>query len=188
VIRNLSRRERIIGIIGLVALVTILGWEYGVGPALERSRTAARLGPARRDVLARRHDLLARKPAIARELEVTNQRLAELSGRFLPGATPAVAASELQKLVKDLAVTAKTEVRSERILPAVERGELLEVPIEVTVSGEIGDLVTLLRQLDATPRLLSIQDVRIRVVNVSQPRELFTTLTLSGFIAGKAKG
>jgi Tfp pilus assembly protein PilO len=187
-IRNLSGRERIISIIGLVALVLILGWEFGVSPALERGRAAAQLAPVRRDVLSRRYDLLARKSAIARELEVTNQRLAQLAERFLPGATPAVAASELQKLVKDVAAQAKTEVRSERILPAVERGELLEVPIEVTVSGEIADLVTLLRQLDTTPRLLSIQDVRIRVVNVSQPRELFTTLTLSGFIAGKLKG
>jgi Tfp pilus assembly protein PilO len=187
-IRNLSGRERIVGIVGLVAAVLILGWVYGVGPALEQGRAAAQLAPVRRDLLGRRYDLLARKGTITRDLEMTNQRLAQLADRFLPGATPAVAASELQKLVKDLAAQAKTEVRSERILPAVERGELLEVPIEVTVSGEVGDLVTLLRQLDTTPRLLNIQDVRIRVVNVSQPRELFTTLTLSGFIAGKLKG
>jgi len=36
---------------------------------------------------------------------------------------------------------------------------------------------------------LTVKDLRVRVVNVSQPKELLATLTVSGFIlpAGKAK-
>jgi Tfp pilus assembly protein PilO len=93
-----------------------------------------------------------------------------------------VTASELQKLVKEMASQARTEVRSERILPPVDRGEILEIPIEITVSGEVRQLVELLSRIEAAPKLLSVQDLKLRVVNVSQPKDLLATITLSGFI------
>lgn len=181
-IASLSRRERwLIGAAVLVA-VAVFGWELVVEPIRERHHAAAELVPVREQLLARRQELVARRPAVAAELEEANRQLEALSVRFLPGATPAVAASELQKLVKDMAGQAGTEVRSERILPTVERGDLVEVPIEIAVSGEIRQLVDLLARLDRAPLLLAVQDVKVRVVNISQPRELLATLTLSGFI------
>ena len=126
--------------------------------------------------------------AIARELDATNSEIARASARFLTEAAPAVAASELQKLTKDMAAQANTEIRSERILPPVERGEILEIPVEIAVSGEIRQLVDLLSRLEAAPKLLTVQDLRVRVVNVSQPKELLATLTISGYILpGKSK-
>ena len=131
---------------------------------------------------------VARKPAVVTELQAVDERLQNLSGRFLTGGTPAVAAAELQKLAKDLAAQASTEIRSERILPPVERGELLEIPIEIAVSGEIRQLVDLLSRLEQTAKLLTVQDFKVRVVNIAQPRDLLATLILSGFILdGKAR-
>ena len=60
--------------------------------------------------------------------------------------------------------------------------------MEIAVSGEIRQLVDLLAKLESAPKLVSVQDLRVRVVNVSQPRELLATLTVSGFILpGKSK-
>lgn len=64
----------------------------------------------------------------------------------------------------------------------MERADLLEIPIEVTVSGDIRQLVDLLTRLESTRKVLSVQDLKLRVVNVSQPREILATLTLAGFI------
>ena len=125
---------------------------------------------------------------IARDLEATNAQLQALADRFLPASTPAVAASELQNLVKEIAVKASTEIRSERILPAVERGELVEIPVEVAVSAEVRQLVDILAQLEQTSKLLTVQDLKIRVINVAQPKELLATITVSGYILpGKPK-
>jgi Tfp pilus assembly protein PilO len=181
-IGNLSGRERVLIGVGGVGAVLVLGWLFVVQPVADRYRAAAELVPAREQVLARRQELVGRKGSIVAELEATNQRIDQLSGRFLPGATPAVAASELQKLVKEIAAAATTEVRSERILPPVERGDLLEIPIEIAVSGEIRQLVDLLSRLERVPKLMTVQDLKVRVVNVSQPKDLLATLTLSGFI------
>jgi Tfp pilus assembly protein PilO len=183
VIGTLSRRERVLVTLAIVVAVLVFGWVAVVQPALERFAAAAELVPARRQVLSQRQELVARKAAILRDLEATNARLEELSGRFFPAATPAVVASELQKLVKEMAAQASTEVRSERILTPVDRGgDLLEIPIEIAVSADIRQLTDLLGRLERAPKLLAVQDLKIRVINVSQPKELLATLTLSGFI------
>jgi Tfp pilus assembly protein PilO len=187
-IGNLSRRERMFVGLGVVGVVAVLGWIFLLEPLLESSRLTSELVPSRSQVLARRLDLLARRDSVVRDLEATNAEIQRLSARFLAEAAPAVAASELQKLTKDMAAQASTEIRSERILPPVERGELLEIPVEIAVSGEIRQLVDLLARLEAAEKLLTVQDLRVRVVNVSQPRELLATLTVSGFILpGRSK-
>jgi type II secretory pathway component PulM len=181
-IGNLSSRERTVVLGGAAVAVLVGGWMLVVQPALERAHAAAELVPARLQVLARRQELVARRDAIAASLAATNTRLDEMSERFLTASTPAVAASELQQTVKEIAAQAAMEVRSERILPPVERADLLEIPIEVTVSGDIRQLVDLLARLESTRKVLSVQDLKLRVVNVSQPREILATLTLAGFI------
>ncbi len=169
---SLSRRERRL-IMGAVAVAVLVGgWLLLVEPAMERNRIAQEVIPARQELLARRLELVSRKDAIAGDLEAVNGKINTLGGRFLTAATPGVAASELQKIVKDTAGQVNTEVRSERILPTVDRGEILEVPIEITVSGEIRQLVDLLARLETAPKLLTIQDLKLRVVNVSQPKEI----------------
>jgi Tfp pilus assembly protein PilO len=187
-IGNLSRRERLI-IIGAVAVAIVVGgWLFIVEPIRERNALTAELVPVREDVLARRRELVARKGAVAAEMQAVDQRIEKLSSRFLTAAAPAVAASELQNLAKSMAAAAKMETRSERILPVVERGELVEIPVEIAVSGEIRELVDLLNRLDASPKLIRVQDLKVRVMNITQPKDLLATMTLSGFIRpGKTK-
>ncbi|MBI1848004.1 MAG: type 4a pilus biogenesis protein PilO [Candidatus Rokubacteria bacterium] len=180
-IGSFSSRERVVVAGGLVAAV-LIGGVVTVDRIRERYRTAAELTPVREQVLAQRQELVARRGAFASELEATNARIKAVSGRLLTAATPPVAASELQKLAKDMAAQASTEIRSERILPPVERGELLEIPVEIAVAGEIRQLVDLLARIERTPKLLTVQDLKVRVVNVTQPKELLVTLTVSGFI------
>jgi len=167
----------------------LLGWFFVISPLLAKSTATADLVPERERLLVRRMDLLARRNQIAADLEDANARVERLNGRLLTAAAPAVAASELQKLVKDMAAEARTDIRSERILPPEERGELLEIPVEIAVSAEIRQLVDLLARVESAQKLLTVKDLRVRVVNVSQPKELLATLTVSGFILppGKAK-
>ncbi|HZF05113.1 MAG TPA: type II secretion system protein GspM [Patescibacteria group bacterium] len=186
---KVSPRERAIIVGGAAVVTLILGWFFVINPLLAKSTATADLVPERERLLVRRMDLLARRNQIAAELEEANARVERLNGRLLTAAAPAVAASELQKLVKDMAAEARTDIRSERILPPEERGELLEIPVEIAVSAEIRQLVDLLARVEGAQKLLTVKDLRVRVVNVSQPKELLATLTVSGFILppGKAK-
>jgi type II secretory pathway component PulM len=186
---RLSPRERMIVMGGAAILAVVAVWLLVVAPLRERTQATADLVPERERLLIRRMDLLARRGQIAAELESANARLERVNARLLTAAAPAVAASELQKLVKDMAAEARTDIRSERILSPEERGELLEIPVEIAVSAEIRQLVDLLARVEGAQKLLTVKDLRVRVVNVSQPKELLATLTVSGFILppGKAK-
>jgi hypothetical protein len=187
-IGNLSGRERAMVGLALAVGVILGGWLLVVEPILEHNRSAADLVPVREQVLLQKRELIARRAAITAELDATSAKFDKLAEGFLTSATPAVAASELQKIVKDMAAQAKTEVRSERILPPVDRGELLEIPVEIAVSCEIRQLVDLLARLEGATKLVPIQDLKVRVVNLSQPKELLVTLTISGFILPGAQG
>ena len=179
---SLSRRERVLIGMAVVAALAIGGWLFVIEPIRERNRSAEELVPAREQLLTRRQELLGRRESINAELASVNTRIATHAARFLSEGTPAVAASELQKIAKEMASQASTEIRSERILTPVERGEMLEIPIEIAVSGEIRQLVDLLTRLEASGKMLTVQDLKIRVMNVSQPKDLLATMTLSGFI------
>jgi Tfp pilus assembly protein PilO len=186
-ISNLAHRERILVVLCLAVAIAVAGWQLVVQPVRARNQDAADLRPAREQMLARRQELIASKNAITGDLANVNAKIDTLSARLLTavtihGASPAVAASELQKIAKEMAAAAAMEVRSERILPPVERGELLEIPLEIAVSGEIRNLVDLLTRLEGAPKLVTVKDLKIRVMNIAQPKELLATITLSGYI------
>ena len=163
-IENLSPRERTIVLAGGAVIVVVLAWLFVITPLLDRSSATRDLVPERESALTRRLDLLARRNQITAELEAANARIDHLAARLLTAAAPAVAASELQKLVKDMAAEAATEIRSERILPPEERGELLEIPVEIAVSAEIRQLVDLLARETLALQPDDIQSAKIGAV------------------------
>jgi Tfp pilus assembly protein PilO len=179
---SLSSRERVVVGVGAVVALVIGGYLLVVEPILARSRAAETTVTAREAALERRRLLVAQRPRLAEELAAVDARLEMEARRLLRGPTAPLAASELQKLVKDLLAAGNVEVRSERVLPASDQNGLQEVPIELTIMGSIRDTVNALARLERADRLLALKDFKIRVVAVGQPRELLTTLTVAGYL------
>lgn len=182
----LTRRERVSIGTGVVAALALTGYIYAAEPVMNRQRELAELIPAREATLEQRRLLIAQRDRLVGELGAITTRLQEASARLLPGPTAPLAASQLQKLVKDVAASANVEARSERVLPPLDRGGLQEVPIEIAVAGNIRETTTLLSQLErmreGTGPLVTLKSVRIRVVAVGQPRGILTTLTVTGYL------
>ena len=179
---SLGRRERALIGFGMGAVLLIGIYFYLVEPLVDRAREAAGRTVAREAALERKRLLIAQGPRIAEELQSVTKRLESESARLLRGPTAPLAASELQKLVKDVAASSNMEVRSERVLPSTDREGLQEVPIEIIVAGSIRDTMTALYRLEHADRLLMIKDLKMRVVSVGQPRELLTTVTVAGYV------
>jgi Tfp pilus assembly protein PilO len=179
----LQRRERRLLVLGAVVAAGVLGYMYVIEPLRDRHDQVQTLIAGREDLLARQQRLVARRGLYAQEREGLKEEIAQRRGRLLPGDKPPLAASELQKLVKTTAQDTGVEVRSERVLPVVEWGAYVEVPVEVTLSGPIRSMVQFLQRVEAVPAQVSIQDVKLRVVSVAAPRELLATVALTGYIA-----
>ena len=179
---TLTRRERVIVGAGAVVALAVGGYLFLVEPLLTRARDAEAMVPAREATLERRRLLVSQRPRLAEELAALEEWLERESARLLRGPTPPLAASELQKLVKDLLPAGGVEVRSERVLPPADQQGLQEIGVELTLVGSIRDTVAALARLERTDRLLTLRDVRIRVVAPGQPRELMTTVTIAGYL------
>jgi Tfp pilus assembly protein PilO len=177
-----TRRERSMIVLAVVIGVGILGYAYVFEPLQEWKQAGADSIPTREATLERRRLLVARRSTITAEIEKATNRIDAMAPRWLKGPTPTLAASELQTLIKGLADQAGAEMRSERILPVVERAGLQEVPIEITAASSLREAVRLLYDLGHATKILTVQDVKIRVVAVGQPRDLLTTFTISGYL------
>lgn len=184
---TLSARERTIVGAGAIVAIVVGGYLLLVEPLVARSRAADATVPAREATLERRRLLVGQRPRLAEELTAVDARLEKESARLLRGPTPPLAASELQKLVKDLLPGANVEVRSERVLPPTDLQGVQEISIELAIVGNIRDTVTALARLEQTDRLLALKDVKIRVAAAGQPRDLLTTLTVAGYLLPGAK-
>lgn len=178
----LSRRERSLIGLGVAAAAIVAAYLYGVEPLLARQRATAELAATREATLERRRLLIAQRDRLASEKAILATRLEAGTARLLAGPTPPLAAAELQRIAKEAATAASVEVRSERVLPTTDLGGLLEIPIELTVAGTVRETATLFAQLDGTARLVTIKDIKIRLVAPGQPRDLTTTLTVSGYL------
>lgn len=185
---TLTNRER--GLMGLTvgALLAVAVYLYVVEPLVVKNRELAELAPAREATLEARRRLIAQRARLNEELAVAQQGFEAQTARLLPGPTPPLAASELQKLVKEVAALANVDVRSERVLPPTDLAGLQEVAVELTVAGNVRETMTLLYQIERTSRLLTVKEVKVRVVAVGQPRELLTTLTVAGYLLPRGGG
>jgi len=179
---TLTLRERVIVGVGAVLALVLGGYLFLVEPLLTRARDAEAMVPVREATLERRRLLVSQRPRLAEDLAAVTERLETESARLLRGPTPPLAASELQKLVKELLPVGGVEVRSERVLPTADHQGLQEVGLELTLTGSLRDTVAALARLERTDRLLALKDVKIRVVAPGQARELLTTLTVAGYL------
>jgi type II secretion system (T2SS) protein M len=179
---TLTLRERVIVGVGAVLALVLGGYLFLVEPLLTRARDAEAMVPVREATLERRRLLVGQRPRLAEDLAAVTARLETESARLLRGPTPPLAASELQKLVKELLPAGGVEVRSERVLPTADHQGLQEVGLELTLTGSIRDTVSALARLERTDRLLALKGVKIRVVAPGQARELLTTLTVAGYL------
>jgi type II secretory pathway component PulM len=179
---RLKSRERTVVILGLIVVLATSVYVLLVEPTLARQHEADTMIPAREATLERRRVLIAQRDRLTQEQEALGREIEEASAGFLPGPTPPLAASALQKIMKTLASGASVEVRSERVLAPQDLSGVLEIPIELTVAGSIRQIVTLLARLERAPSVLSVKDLKIRVAAPGQPRELAATLVVSGYL------
>lgn len=105
------------------------------------------------------------KQAVNRAYQNLQKTLALAEGQLLTGTNPAVASADLQEIIKNLTRTLGVQVTSTKVLPPLESGVYLEVPIEIQMSCTIDQLVMMLYRLEHHEKLLVITEL-----DVNSPR------------------
>jgi hypothetical protein len=162
-LRRLSPREQRIVIGGGAVAGLILLAAFGVLPYYqrwsERSATIAAAGEQR----DRLRTLVASESAFRQALVGRQAARGTWGARLVSGSTPALAASELQVLVRRYAELSAVEVDRVNVVgePTPIEGGLTAIPLQLAAQGDIHGLVQLLSLIQDGERLLVVDDLTV---------------------------
>jgi len=168
VARAISGRERVMLLVAVIALVAY----FGARPLLQKvtflgRRSGDRLAD-QMTVIAGYRTAVGREGLLKAEVATLDAKIGSYEGALLPGATPPLAAADLQTLLKAVSERAGLKIQSEKILPHVKRGSYLEIPVQIVANGDIRNLKEFLVAVDASRVFVAVKDLAIRTVKRRQ--------------------
>ena len=135
-------------------------------------------------ILAKYQALVASRAKIAKANQAIKSALAATESQFLDGSNPAVAASDLQEIIKTLAREHGVQLTSTKILPTQEAGPYLEVPVQVQFSSSIGQMLDIIYHLEHHKKLLFIPEVEINAPRTMKGEDSGAFLQINLVVSG----
>jgi general secretion pathway protein M len=160
-IENLSKKRQRRLAIGLLNVIALLLVTLVVFPIWSINDSYE----SRIDQLQIRLERLRSNAAADEALRPQYERLVRsqtTAGHHLKSDTEAVAAAELQRLVKGIVTRNSTQILSTQILPAAEEQGFVRVSLKVRLRGSIGGIVRSLYDIEANPTFLFLDKMSIR--------------------------
>jgi len=188
---RLSKRERGMALLACSIFFLVLGHYFVVEPYSARREWVKSQLEIQTNLLERQNRYLKRRTQIEGDLRRLKTKLETLKSSLLGGDTPPVSASALQETVRKIAAKEGVQIVSTRVLSPKPVGSFLTISVQLEVSGEVGQLVNLIRGIESNAKLLAVSEVNIRSLasRVNRRRRpilrsrgsLRTTLVISGF-------
>jgi heme exporter protein D len=135
-------------------------------------------------VLAKYRALVGSRARIAKANQAIKSALTGAEGQFLDGSNAAVAASDLQEIIKTLAREHGVQLTSTKILPTQEAGPYLEVPVQIQFTSSIGQMLDILYSLGHHKKLLFIPEVEISAPRTMKAEESGEFLQINLVVSG----
>jgi len=179
--RRLSRRERRVVTVG--ALVSVLAL-LGVGvvlPFVSRWQDREATIQAKQSQLAQLRTLVEAETATQQTLSARLRERTALRERLLTGATPALAASDLQALLQGYADGSRVSLTRVDLVaqPGAAGDESLPaIPVRLSAHGDIHGLAGLLSRLQYGEKLLVIDEFMVNVGDVAGDRPDLLTFSV----------
>lgn len=178
---KVSERERKFIVLGAVAVFLIIIYHlYGLYS--DYKTKVEDYAGTRIIMLEKQLAKLSGREGLEQRAEEFKKEVGRREKLFLSGSKAPVAAAELQKTIKDIAASLSIEIRLERALNPVDEDYFTSVPVEIGFTSSTARLKGLLERLRATPFLLTVSEMKIRVLNISKPEDINVTLVVSGYI------
>lgn len=178
---NIKERERKFLVIGGIAvLLVVLYQSFSWYSNLKEH--VKDVTYSKQFLLQKQLNKLSEKEEIEKRIKEAVQELKLEERAFLSGDKPPVAASALQKFLKDTASSLNIDVKVERTLNPVETESYLGIPVEIGFTATIKELTDLLFRIRKSRFMLTVSEMKIKVTNIRNPEEIYTTLIVNGFI------
>ena len=191
--QRLSKREKGAVALALFILLLVLGRYFLVAPLLERREWMKSQLEIQPQLLEKNLRYLSQKKELEEALEKAKGELKSLEPSLLSGDTASVSASNLQESVQTLAAKEGTQIVTTRVLNPETMGSFIKIPIQVEVSGQIDQVVNLIKGIESAEKLLVVNELNVRslftpaapvrpqVAPQVSVQNLRASLTVSGF-------
>jgi len=157
-----------------------------VSPILSLEAHWAQELARKRQLLGKYQSLKESSAKVSQANKVLKDALALTEGQFLSGSNAAVASADLQEILKNLTRDHGVSLTSTKVLTPREAGPYLMVPVQVQLSGNVAQFLTILYHLEHHKKLLFIPEMEINAPRwVSGAKEasiLQINLVVSGVI------
>ena len=167
-------------------MVLLLVYLVIISPLLSLEDSWTQELSRQRQLLVKYQSLIQSKAQVLKANQEMKAALARTESQFLSGSGAAVASAELQEILKNLTRDHGVQLTSTKVLTPREAGLYLEVPVQVQLSGNVAQLLTILYHLEHHKKLLFIPDLEINAprwrVGAQTDSPLQVNLVVSGVI------
>ena len=180
---GLSKERKTLLIIGAVLLLFAIIYRFE--PQLREIFTPQQNSELKAQKILQLHKSIKKKNTLEIELKTLQASLKRAEKGLLSSKTTALAAVDIQNLLKKMAERQQAEIIRMRVLDPVEHTEIdyLGIPVQITVRSTIRQLKDTLFQIAKDRHLLHVTNLRINAVRGKKDYQIQSTLTVEGFMA-----
>ena len=182
-----SSRERYFIFAAMAVAVVFFSVKYGIDPFIERQQRVREEIPVRIQQLKKYRQFVAGKSRAEEDLKRIRALSKKSEQNMLPGTTPALAAANLQDILKQLSAKNLISIKSEKVLDTKPLDFFEQIPVQIEFTSTITNLANFLYDIEAYNKLLIVNDLTVRVTSRRNPRDVRATLVVTGLMKG-AKG
>lgn len=183
---KVNEREKKVLIIGGIAVIAIILFQAYSWYA-DYSKRAEDFSEAKSIMLEKQLRRISEKDAFENKLNEFKQELEKQEIAILQGDKPPIAAAALSDLLRDAATSSGVNITMERTINPYEVHYYLAVPVEIGFTTTTERLKELLFKIRTAPFLLNVSEIKIRVVNVGNPVDVYASLVVTGLIKKPAE-
>ena len=172
-------------IIAFGAAVLLLGAIYRFYPNLHAMVSVSDEMAVKQKQVETYAGIVAQRQWIEKENASVKRLLNQMEARFLPGATPSLAAVEIQNILNAIGTANDVKFVTMRVMAPVEdaNSEFIRLPVQFSMSSSIVQLRDILYKIEASPKLLIVKEVDASISKSrDQPDLIRSTITVEGIM------
>jgi len=178
---NISKRDRKILTIGIVAVALFLVFTYVISPFMESEQDIRDRTQQLEMLLQKYEKIIGQQKEIEKKLTQIKREQGQLNNKLLKGSTPSLAAAEMQKMLEQISKKHDLELKSVKVKDAEKEGDFLAIPLEIRLTTDLNSTRKFLADLEQNQKYLIIPKLKISVKNQRDPQEVIVTIVVTGF-------
>jgi hypothetical protein len=180
-----AREKKFLAFGGIIVLVMIIFQGYSWYN--EFSKRTDDFSGARMLMLDKQLSRISGKEGSEKRLVEMKQALESAEKSILQGDKPPIAAAALSRILRDATSAQGANSVLERTLNPYDVHSYVAVPVEIGFTTTTERLKDILYSLRTSPVLLTISEIKIRVLNITNPTDIYTSLVVTGYIKKPAE-